>query len=169
MARDANPDKSHADRDADPTRDERIRQAIASDPRYKPAAFDFIAHAVPAIAAEKAMADKKNRRRHISGKELCMGLRQMLIRKYGRMAIDVLNAWHISQTIDFGEIVYDLVNAGVLSVSAEDSRDDFVNVFDFGDAFVKSMAATSPGRPMPIIFDMREDEKEAEKTPRKKK
>ena len=157
MANDATPDKA-PDGKGEPTRDERISQAIASNPRYAPAAFEFVAAAVPAIAAELSENSKGRRvRRHISGKELCMGLRTLLLREYGRMAIDVLASWHVSQTIDFGEIVYGLVNAGVLSVSAEDSREDFIDVFDFNEAFVKSMAAPSPVKPMPVIFDMTED------------
>lgn len=139
----------------EPTRADRISQAIANDPRYPAAAFKFVADAVPTIAAELAEQDKGHRgRRHITGKELCMGLRKLLLREYGRMAIDVLNAWHVTQSIDFGEIVYGLVDAGVLSVSPEDSREDFIDVFDFNEAFVKRLTATGPVKPMPVIFDM---------------
>ena len=147
-----------AGKGGEPTRDERIAQAIATDSRYSPAAFNFVAQAIPAIAEELASKEKGRRaKRHITGKELCMGFRKILIRNYGRMAIDVLRAWHVSQTTDFGEIVYDLVNAGVLSVSPEDSREDFIDVFDFNEAFVKSLTAAAPIRPMPVIFDMRDE------------
>ena len=157
MGNDASPDRAPNGK-GEPTRDERISQAIASDPHYAAAAFEFVANAVPAIAAELAERDKGRRvRRHISGKELCLGLRTLLLREYGRMAIDVLNAWHVTQTIDFGEIVYGLVNAGVLSVSPEDSREDFIDVFDFSEAFVKSLLAKGHVKPMPVIFDMTSD------------
>ena len=41
-------------------------------------------------------------------------------------------------TGDFGEIVFSLIDAGLLSRRAEDSRLDFVDAFDFDHAFAES-------------------------------
>jgi len=49
----------------------------------------------------------------------------------------VLNEWGVSTTDDFGQVVFNLVNSGVLGKNETDSPNDFKNVFTFDDAFVK--------------------------------
>lgn len=73
--------------------------------------------------------------RHVSGRELCMGLREFAIEQYGLMARTVLNSWNIRRTEDFGRIVFALVEAGILRKSDDDSLEDFTDVFDFNEAF----------------------------------
>jgi uncharacterized repeat protein (TIGR04138 family) len=51
------------------------------------------------------------------------------------MARTVLEHWGIRRTTDVGEIVFALVECGVLIKQDEDSLDDFANVFDFDQAF----------------------------------
>lgn len=72
---------------------------------------------------------------HVSGRQLCMGLRALAIEKWGRLAGVVLQRWGIHETIDFGRIVFDMVEAGVLRTSAEDTIEDFRDVFAFDEAF----------------------------------
>ena len=45
-----------------------------------------------------------------------------------------------STTDDFGQVVFNLVNSGVLGKNENDSPNDFKNVFTFDDAFVKPFA-----------------------------
>lgn len=73
--------------------------------------------------------------RHISGQQLCLGLRDYAIKRYGLLARTVLNKWHIEGTSDFGKIVYALVEAEEMRKSEGDSIDDFNHVFDFDEAF----------------------------------
>ena len=98
--------------------------------RYSPAAFKFVyeglGYTVQNIADEP---------RHVSGQTLCEGLRRMAIEKYGRLALLVLNSWGIRTTRDFGEIVFNLVEAGLLSRTDNDTREDFTDVYDFEQAF----------------------------------
>jgi hypothetical protein len=49
----------------------------------------------------------------------------------------VLNEWGVASTDDFGQIVFNLVNGGVLGRNETDSPNDFKNVFSFEEAFVK--------------------------------
>ncbi len=53
------------------------------------------------------------------------------------MSKAVLNEWGVKSTDDFGQIVFNLVNGGVLGKNETDSPTDFKNVFSFDDAFVK--------------------------------
>ena len=51
------------------------------------------------------------------------------------MARTVLNQWGVTQTADVGEIVFNLVDAQVMSKQDSDTRDDFANVYDFEEVF----------------------------------
>ena len=55
--------------------------------------------------------------------------------RFGVMAGDVFNAWGVRETLDFGRIVFHLVEAGLLRKREEDSLTDFIDKFDFQDAF----------------------------------
>jgi uncharacterized repeat protein (TIGR04138 family) len=72
---------------------------------------------------------------HVSGQQLCMGLREYAIDRFGVLAPCVLRHWNISRTEDFGRIVYALIEAGELSKTADDSIEDFHSVFEFDEAF----------------------------------
>ena len=73
--------------------------------------------------------------RHVTGQQLCLGLREYAIERFGMLAPCVLRHWNISRTEDFGRIVYALIEAGRLDKSADDSIEDFHAVFDFDEAF----------------------------------
>lgn len=73
--------------------------------------------------------------RHVTGQQLCMGLRSYAIEQYGLLARAVLAHWNIRRTEDFGRIVFALVDAGLMRKTETDSLDDFYAVFDFDEAF----------------------------------
>ncbi len=74
-------------------------------------------------------------RRHITGPELARACRDLALKRYGVMARLVLEHWGIRSTRDIGDIVFTLVDLELLISQPQDSRDDFLEVFDFGDAF----------------------------------
>jgi len=73
--------------------------------------------------------------RHVSGQDLCEGLRELALAKWGRLARTVLLRWHITCTLDFGRIVYAMIDKGFMQKQENDSLDDFKNVYDFAAAF----------------------------------
>ena len=73
--------------------------------------------------------------RHVSGQQLCQGLREYALARWGMMARAVLERWGISSTIDFGKIVYALIDARYMSRTEHDSIEDFRDVYDFKAAF----------------------------------
>ena len=75
--------------------------------------------------------------RHVSGQQLCIGLRDFAIRRYGMLARTVLGHWGIARTDDFGKIVFAMIDAGVMRKSHEDSFKDFQDVYDFEEAFTR--------------------------------
>lgn len=73
--------------------------------------------------------------RHISGQELAEGCRDLALSRWGLMARSVLEYWGITGTRDLGEIVFALVELGVLVKQDDDSIDSFDSVFDFQEVF----------------------------------
>lgn len=98
-------------------------------PRYHEAAYFFI------LSALHHVLEQLRQPRHISGRELAEGVRDLALRRYGPMARTVLGHWGIEGTHDVGEIVFALVDAGVLLKEDEDSPRDFDAVYDFEEVF----------------------------------
>lgn len=73
--------------------------------------------------------------RHVSGQQLCLGIRDLAMDRWGLMALVVLNHWHVNTTEDFGRMVFALVDSGHLQKQPEDNIDDFKKVFDFRTGF----------------------------------
>lgn len=96
---------------------------------FRPDAYFFVLEAL-----ENAMSSQEVRS-HISGEDLLDWIRNLGSERYGVMAGDVFNSWGVHATIDFGRIVFHLVEAGLLRKREEDSLTDFIDKFDFRDAF----------------------------------
>jgi uncharacterized repeat protein (TIGR04138 family) len=115
---------------------------LARDPRYPIQAYAFVFEALEFTKMQKKRSQARLRARnrgrsqsrHVSGRELCEGARQLALRDYGLMALSVLKLWGIRSTSDIGEIVYNLIASGDLEKTSSDSRADFDHVFDFEDA-----------------------------------
>jgi uncharacterized repeat protein (TIGR04138 family) len=103
---------------------------------YPQEAFQFVrdglAHAVKTIFGEQPVASND---RHVNGQQLCLGLRDYAVVRYGLLARTVLARWGIHKTEDFGRIVFAMIEAGLLRRSDEDSLEDFRGVFDFDEVF----------------------------------
>lgn len=108
--------------------------------RFPEEAFEFVRdglkHTVvalhgPATTAPAAAAE----RRHVSGQQLCMGLRDLAVQRWGLLAPTVLKKWGVTRTEDFGTIVYAMIDRRELRSSDNDSMDDFRGVFDFDEVF----------------------------------
>ena len=73
----------------------------------------------------------------MTGQELLEGIRQYALQQYGPMAVTVLEEWGVTHCRDFGDIVFNMVESGLLAKTEKDSRDDFQQGYDFTDAFRK--------------------------------
>jgi uncharacterized repeat protein (TIGR04138 family) len=76
-------------------------------------------------------------KRHVSGTELLEGIRRYALQEFGPMSLTVLNTWGITTTADFGEIVFHLVEVGLLGKTEEDRREDFADGYNFHEAFAR--------------------------------
>lgn len=87
------------------------------------------------LAALEFHQAKLATRRHIDGRELALACRDLAIERYGVLARNVLEHWGIRSSADIGDVVFTLVDLGLLMSQASDTRLDFVGVFEFDDAF----------------------------------
>lgn len=113
---------------------------IATGTPYSPAAFAFVQHGLGYTSELFAMRttnqfELDEFEQHVSGQQLCMGLRDFAIDRFGLLAPVVLRYWGIHRTEDFGAIVFRMVELELLRTSPQDSTDDFRSVFQFDDAF----------------------------------
>ncbi len=115
---------------------------------YPPNAFIFVqeglGHTVETLAKTDPTFPPEGR--HVTGQELCMGLRDLALQRFGPLARTVLASWGVHSTEDFGRLVFALVDAGILRKTDEDSLEDFQNVYDFDEAFGHGLAE-APGPP----------------------
>lgn len=126
----------------------------AKDPRYERDAYRFVREALD--YTQKAISkEHRGRVQHVSGQELLGGIREFAVAQFGPMAMMVLEEWGIHTCEDFGEIVFNLVEIGVLAKTEKDSRADFAGGYDFYEAFRKPFLPSgkiqnprlSPSRP----------------------
>lgn len=96
---------------------------------FRPDAYFFVLEAMEAVGRERPDPG------HVSGEDLLRAIRRLGRERYGVMAPDVFRAWGVRGTLDFGRVVFHLVDAGLLRKRAGDSLSQFIDKFDFEDAF----------------------------------
>ncbi len=102
------------------------------EPRVRPGAADGRS---PVRAGDAPAAAASDESRHITGQQLCLGLKDFAIRRYGLLAGTVLSRWGVRTTEDFGTMVYALIDREELRASDRDTIEDFKGVYDFAEAF----------------------------------
>jgi uncharacterized repeat protein (TIGR04138 family) len=98
-------------------------------PRYAEPAYLFI------LQALHHRMHQLESPRHLSGSELADGVRELALVRFGPMARTVLEHWGIHSTADMGEIVFAMVECGILTKQPTDSREDFEGLYTFDEAF----------------------------------
>jgi uncharacterized repeat protein (TIGR04138 family) len=114
---------------------EAVLQIVAADPRYDRDAYQFVREGLD-FTIKLHKKDATAAPQHVSGQELLTGIRQFALEQFGPLAKTVLEHWGIRRCEDFGEIVFNLVEKGVLGKTEQDSRNDFKGGYDFDEAFV---------------------------------
>ncbi|MBV9007611.1 MAG: hypothetical protein JO354_00375 [Verrucomicrobia bacterium] len=115
---------------------EALDSIIASDARYHRDGYVFLRDALDYTTKQQKKI-KGAAVKHVAGPELLEGVRQYALKEFGPMAISVFSFWGIERCEDIGQMVFNLIAAGIFGKTDEDSMDDFKAVYDFQDAFVK--------------------------------
>ena len=127
--------------------EEVLEQILARDPRYHRDAYLFVREALD-FTQKQVVKESSGQLRHVTGQELLDGVRQYALSQFGPMTITVFEEWGLRRCRDFGEIVFNMVETGLLSKTESDSREDFDAGYDFHDAFRKPFLPASKSAPL---------------------
>jgi uncharacterized repeat protein (TIGR04138 family) len=122
---------------------EALDSIVASDARYQRDAYVFLRDALD-FTTKQQKKIKGATLKHVAGPELLEGVRQYALKEFGPMALSVFSFWGVHQCEDIGQMVFNLIAAGIFGKTDEDSMDDFKAVYDFHDAFVKPFKPQTP-------------------------
>jgi len=120
-----------------------LDSVVTNDPRYQRDGYIFLRDALD-FTTKQQKKTKGVTVRHVSGPELLDGVRRYALKEFGPMVITVFDSWGIHSCEDIGNMVFNLIGAGVFGKTDQDSIEDFKNVYDFEEAFVRPFA---PGKP----------------------
>jgi uncharacterized repeat protein (TIGR04138 family) len=109
--------------------DDGLSEILRRDPRYPRAAYDFIRDALQFTVA------RAGAQRHVTARELLEGIRDHARDEFGPLARMVFESWNVHETADFGNLVFNLVEAGEMGKTEDDDIRDFDAVYRFAEAF----------------------------------
>jgi len=135
-----------------PKFEEVLEQILARDSRYTREAYFFVREALD-FTQKSATKSGRDQVRHVTGQELLDGIREFALQQYGPMTQLLLGEWGLTRCEDFGELVFNMVEAGLLAKTKKDSREDFKGGYDFDDAFRRPFLParkSSPPAPRPV-------------------
>jgi uncharacterized repeat protein (TIGR04138 family) len=76
--------------------------------------------------------------RHVTGQEVLAGLRVHALELFGPLGKAVWSSWGVHATLDWGRIVFLLVENGHLKRQESDTIEDFRAGFDFEEGLVRA-------------------------------
>ncbi len=101
--------------------------------QYSVEAYQFILSSVESLLNKIIL--KGGEKRHISGQELAIEVKDNALEYFGPTALLVLEHWGIYETMDIGHIVYNLIDVELMGQKESDKIEDFYNVYDFKEEF----------------------------------
>lgn len=113
----------------------KINEIIKKDSRFPYEAYEFLFQALAYTQknlgkAKPQEGSEPTVEHHVSGRELIEGIRKYALEEFGLMARCVFHQWGIHKTGDFGDMVFNLVEHGLMSKTDKDSKEDFEDIFD---------------------------------------
>jgi uncharacterized repeat protein (TIGR04138 family) len=106
-----------------------IAQLCRRNTRFGEAAYWFVLEALNRCVRQLQAP------RHVKGSELADSVRELAMERYGPLARIVLEYWGIHSTADIGDVVFLLVDHGVLTKQESDRREDFEGLWSFEQVF----------------------------------
>lgn len=120
----------------------KVRELCREHPEYRADAYFFVADAV------RFTVDRARRGgdapRHVTGRELLDGFRELALGRFGPLTLDVVLDWGLLRSEDVGAVVFRMVEHGLLGANEQDSPEDFADGFDFETAFLSPFDASAP-------------------------
>lgn len=114
--------------------EERLLDVRRRDPRYRLDAYRFLLFEGIEYTMREHLGMRPGEYGHMNGRQIAEGLRELALREFGCLARDVWDWWGIRTTRDWGEVVWGLIEAGLLNKQKDDRIEDFENVYNVHDA-----------------------------------
>ena len=121
------------------TREAALAEIRRRDGKYNERAYVFV------LAALEFAQTRLPSRRHLSGTELAWACRDFALEQFGMLASTVLSHWAVQTTEDFGQIVFMLIDVGLLARQPTDRIEEFDRVYDFAEVFKEGPGYRWPG------------------------
>ncbi|MBI1830046.1 MAG: hypothetical protein HYR84_01185 [Planctomycetes bacterium] len=112
---------------------------VRGDPRFAYEAYEFVFHGLEhtqKLLGRDEAADPQDVSFHVSSRQLVEGICDLARQEFGLMARVVFRMWGVHTTGDLGEIVFNLIDAELMSRTSDDNRADFDDLFDLDEALV---------------------------------
>lgn len=123
---------------------EALRKLALSDGRYSPEAFRFLYEALEHALRITGREQAEGADRHVSGREVLEGMRACARQQFGPLAAHVWRSWGVRESLDWGRIVFLLVEHGMLKRQDGDTIEDFREEFDFDQFFERDYKPEIP-------------------------
>jgi len=114
---------------------QQVEDLADQDGRYGREAYLFTFAALDHTVRALNRDHEPESSRHVSGQELAWGIANYAREQYGPMARTVLAHWGLNTTLDFGNIVFALIEEGLMRKTENDSLEDFADVYDLDEVF----------------------------------
>lgn len=116
---------------------EAVEKIVKDDQRYRLDAYLFLREVMDFSVKRQKKQRKELRPMHVSAIELLEAFRLLTLKEFGPMALTLLHYWGIKNSMDVGQIIFNLIEAGVVGKTEDDTLAAFSNGFDFQEAFVR--------------------------------
>lgn len=121
-----------------------LRKLALADGRFAPEAFRFLLEGLEEAIAHTGRSEKEGTERHVTGREVLVGLVERGRRTFGPLGAQVWRSWGVNAAIDWGRIVFLMVDNGMLNRRESDSIEDFSSDLDFETEFVEAYELELP-------------------------
>lgn len=131
-----------------------IAEIVRRDRRYAYEAYEFIfealSHTQQRVGRQPRDGELIGEEHHVSGREIVEGAVDLARREFGMLARTVFRQWGIDRSDDLGEIVFNLIDANLLSKTERDRRTDFEGICEMDhaltDGYTISLNDSPPNR-----------------------
>jgi len=106
---------------------------IRREGRYDAHAYFFLKDSLD-FTLKRVMEETGGKGRHVSGKELLEGFRDLALEQFGPMAATLMDEWGVMECRDVGNMVFLLIEEQVFGRQDSDKPEDFDSAFDFRKA-----------------------------------
>lgn len=123
-----------------------VEKIVQRDLRYRPGAYEFVSEAVSYTIRSLSRENLSREERHVSGGELIRGIVRYAELQFGPLAWEVLRDWGITTGPAIGDVVFNMIEVGLLTAGSRDSREDFNEIDSLESFFRSEPDPDSPGK-----------------------